>query len=74
VDSPAGRKWLTKVNPNPQWVPAELPAEAVVFLSSGAADGLTGRFLSVDSDLPDQARRAADIRHRDVLQIRFAPD
>jgi NAD(P)-dependent dehydrogenase (short-subunit alcohol dehydrogenase family) len=74
VDSPAGRRWLTKVNPNPQWVPAELPAEAVVFLCSGAADGLTGRFLSVDSDLPDQARRSADIRQRDVLQIRFAPD
>jgi NAD(P)-dependent dehydrogenase (short-subunit alcohol dehydrogenase family) len=74
VDSPAGRKWLTKVNPNPQWVPADLPAEAVVFLSSGAADGLTGRFVSVDADLPDQARRAADIRRRDVLQIRFAPD
>ena len=74
VDSPAGRKWLTKVNPNPQWVPAELPAEAVVFLVSGAADGLTGRFLSVDWDLPDLARRAADIERRDVLQLRFVPD
>jgi NAD(P)-dependent dehydrogenase (short-subunit alcohol dehydrogenase family) len=74
VDSPAGRRWLTKVNPNPQWVPAELPAEAVVFLVSGAADGLTGRFLSVDWDLPDLARRAADIERRDVLQLRFVPD
>jgi NAD(P)-dependent dehydrogenase (short-subunit alcohol dehydrogenase family) len=74
VDSPAGRQWLTKVNPNPQWVPAELPAEAVVFLVSGAADGLTGRFLSVDWDLPDLARRAEDIERRDVLQLRFVPD
>ena len=62
------------MNPNPQWVPAELPAEAVVFLVSGAADGLTGRFLSVDWDLPDLARRAADIERRDVLQLRFVPD
>jgi 3-oxoacyl-[acyl-carrier protein] reductase len=74
VDSPAGRQWLTKVNPNPQWVPAELPAEAVVFLVSGAADGLTGRFLSVEWDLPDLARRATDIERRDVLQLRFVPD
>jgi NAD(P)-dependent dehydrogenase (short-subunit alcohol dehydrogenase family) len=74
VDSPTGRKWLTKVNPNPQWVPAELPASAVVFLASGDADGLTGRFLSADWDLPDLARRAADIERRDVLQLRFAPE
>src|SRR5258708_277930 len=38
VDSPAGRKWLTKVNPSPRWVPAALPAHAAVFLASGAAD------------------------------------
>jgi NAD(P)-dependent dehydrogenase (short-subunit alcohol dehydrogenase family) len=74
VDSPAGRKWLTQVNPNPNWVPAELPANAVVFLSSGEADGLTGRFLSVDWDLPELAGRATDIAERDVLQLRFAPD
>jgi 3-oxoacyl-[acyl-carrier protein] reductase len=35
---------------------------------------LTGRFLSVDWDLPDLARRAADIERRDVLQLRFVPD
>jgi NAD(P)-dependent dehydrogenase (short-subunit alcohol dehydrogenase family) len=74
VDSPAGRKWLTKVNPSPRWVPAESPADAVVFLASGAADGLTGRFLSVDWDLPDLARRAADIERRDVLQLRLNSD
>jgi len=74
VDSPAGRKWLTRVNPNPQWVPAELPADAVVFLVSGVADGLSGRFLSVEWDLHELARRAPDIVDRDVLQLRFAPD
>lgn len=73
MDSPAGRKWLTRVNPSPRWVPAGLPADAVVVLASGAADGLAGRFLSVDRDLPDLARRAADIEWRDVLQPRFVP-
>jgi NAD(P)-dependent dehydrogenase (short-subunit alcohol dehydrogenase family) len=74
VDSPAGRKWLTRVNPNPQWVPAELPADAVVFLASGEADGLSGRFLSVDWDLHELARRAEGIAIRDVLQLRLAAD
>ena len=54
-------------------VPAEVPAAAVVFLVSGEADGLNGRFLSVGWDLPDLARRAAEVAARDVLQIRFAP-
>jgi NAD(P)-dependent dehydrogenase (short-subunit alcohol dehydrogenase family) len=71
VDSAAGRRWLTKVNPNPRWVPAEAPAAAVVLLASGEADGLTGRFLSVDWDLAGLARRAGDIAARDVLQLRL---
>jgi NAD(P)-dependent dehydrogenase (short-subunit alcohol dehydrogenase family) len=74
VYTETGRKWLAPLvdeQPYPE-VPVEVPAAAVVFLASGEADGLTGRFLSVDWDLPDLARRAADIAARDVLQIRFA--
>jgi NAD(P)-dependent dehydrogenase (short-subunit alcohol dehydrogenase family) len=74
VESPAGRRWLTRVNPNPQWVPAEAPAAAVVLLASGEADGLTGRFLSVDWDLAGLAQRAEDIGARDVLQLRLMAD
>jgi NAD(P)-dependent dehydrogenase (short-subunit alcohol dehydrogenase family) len=74
MDSPAGYKWLRRVNPNPVWVPAHRPAEATVFLASGQADGLSGRFVSIDWDLQDLARRAGDIAQRDVLQLRFAPD
>jgi NAD(P)-dependent dehydrogenase (short-subunit alcohol dehydrogenase family) len=71
VDSAAGRKWLTRVNPNPQWVPAELPAQAVVFLGSGQADGLSGRVLSVDWDLEELARQSGALSDRDALQLRF---
>jgi NAD(P)-dependent dehydrogenase (short-subunit alcohol dehydrogenase family) len=73
VESPAGRKWLTNVNPNPQWVPAELPAATVVRLVSGEADGLTGRFLSVDWDLAGLSERADEIAARDALQLRLTP-
>jgi NAD(P)-dependent dehydrogenase (short-subunit alcohol dehydrogenase family) len=74
VYTPAGRKWLAPLvaeQPYPA-VAAEVPGAAVVFLASGEADGLSGRFLSVDWDLNDLARRAADIAARDVLQIRFS--
>jgi NAD(P)-dependent dehydrogenase (short-subunit alcohol dehydrogenase family) len=71
VESAAGHRWLTKVNPNPRWVPAEAPAAAVVLLASGEADGLSGRFLSVDWDLAGLAQRAEDIAARDVLQLRL---
>jgi NAD(P)-dependent dehydrogenase (short-subunit alcohol dehydrogenase family) len=71
VNSPAGRQWLTRVNPSPQWIPAEAPAQAVVFLGSGKADGLSGRVLSIDWDLQELARQSDDISSRDVLQLRF---
>jgi NAD(P)-dependent dehydrogenase (short-subunit alcohol dehydrogenase family) len=72
VDSPAGRRWLTNVNPNPDWVPAERPAEMVVQLVSGPADHLTGRFLSVDWDLAELIGRAGEIAERDLLQLRLS--
>jgi NAD(P)-dependent dehydrogenase (short-subunit alcohol dehydrogenase family) len=71
VESPAGRKWLTRVNPNPDWVPADRPAEMVLTLVSGRADGLTGRLISVEWDLDELAGRAEEIAERDLLQLRL---
>jgi NAD(P)-dependent dehydrogenase (short-subunit alcohol dehydrogenase family) len=73
VDSPAGRQWLTRVNPNPEWVPAERPAQMVLRLVSGQADDLTGRLISVDWDLAELADRAPEIAERDLLQLRLNP-
>jgi NAD(P)-dependent dehydrogenase (short-subunit alcohol dehydrogenase family) len=71
VDSPAGRRWLTRVSPNPQWVAADRPAEMVLELVSGRADGLSGRLVSVEWDLAELAERAAEIGERDLLQLRL---
>jgi NAD(P)-dependent dehydrogenase (short-subunit alcohol dehydrogenase family) len=72
VDSPAGRRWLTKVNPNPQWVPAERPAEMVLDLVSGRADALSGRLVSVEWDLAELVTRAPEIVEHDLLQLRLS--
>ena len=75
VRTEAGQRWLAPgvgqlVYPD---VPPELAAGEIVFLVSGEADGLSGRFLHTGWDLRDLARRAADLTERDALQIRLVP-
>ena len=48
-----------------------MPADAVAFLATGAADALSGRFFAVRDDvrsLPSELRRCAD---GDYFQIRL---
>jgi NAD(P)-dependent dehydrogenase (short-subunit alcohol dehydrogenase family) len=56
----------------PALVPAEKAAEAVVFVASGQADALSGRFIDVTiDDVADLARRADQIRQNDLLAMRL---
>ncbi len=73
MQSEAGQKW------EPGYAaalrdfatPVELAAELCVFLASGSADGLAGRFISVDDDFRGMARRAAEIRAGDLYTLRL---
>lgn len=76
LENEPGKQWLlpmVKQAPHVE-VPPEVPAEAIAFLVSGEADGLTGRLLHATWDLRELARRAGDIIESDLLQIRFAKD
>jgi NAD(P)-dependent dehydrogenase (short-subunit alcohol dehydrogenase family) len=75
IGGPAGQKWIMPNVKTMHYTPitAEVPARQVLFLVSGEADGLTGRFLQASWDLRDLASRADDIAERDVLQLRLAP-
>jgi NAD(P)-dependent dehydrogenase (short-subunit alcohol dehydrogenase family) len=56
----------------PALVPPERAAEAVVFVASGQADALSGRFVDVTvDDVADLARRADEIRRDDLLAMRL---
>jgi len=56
----------------PALVPPERAAEAVVYVASGRADALSGRFIDVTvDDVSDLARRAHQIQQDDLLAMRL---
>jgi hypothetical protein len=68
--SAAGRHWLGDVIAAMRFVPAEIPAAAIVLLASGRADELSGRWLDAVDDINGIAAQAADVRDRDLFQLR----
>ena len=68
--SPAGRS----VARTAEWhVSPEKAGRLAVFLASGRADGLSGRFLAVEWDLEGQADRADQLAGTDALTLRLVP-
>jgi len=77
LDSDAGRLWLGAVAAELDglpWIGADVPAAAVLFLASGQADSLSGRFLQVSDDLEDLVRRAEEIVATNSYQLRYQAD
>ena len=70
--SAAGRRWLGDVIGAMRFVPAEVPAAAVVLLASGQADELSGCWLDAADDIRAIAVRAADVRAHGLFQLRRA--
>jgi 3-oxoacyl-[acyl-carrier protein] reductase len=72
LGSEAGRRWLPKYAESlARGTPIEWASEICLFLASGAADGLSGCFLSVNDDYRDLARRADEIKEGDMYTLRL---
>jgi NAD(P)-dependent dehydrogenase (short-subunit alcohol dehydrogenase family) len=74
LDSPAGQKWqpgLRQVFDAGRDVSPEEAARLTVYLASGQADVLTGRYLPVSDDIPDLVRHAAEIKENDRYTMRL---
>jgi NAD(P)-dependent dehydrogenase (short-subunit alcohol dehydrogenase family) len=71
--SPAGQRWSVEAGAVLKQLeaPPERCADLCVFLASGKADGLSGRFLSVFDNVEDLAHRAAEVQRDDLYALRL---
>jgi NAD(P)-dependent dehydrogenase (short-subunit alcohol dehydrogenase family) len=73
IESSEGQRWLPMSRE--MWranaIPAEPVGEAVAFLATGQADGLSGRYLRVADDLKDLTDRTEDINSNDLRSLRL---
>lgn len=53
------------------YAPIEQSVALVLFLASGQADTLSGRFLSIEDDLNELVRRRAEIEQADLYTLQF---
>jgi NAD(P)-dependent dehydrogenase (short-subunit alcohol dehydrogenase family) len=69
----AGRKYLPRFGEMIQRgnTGTDAAANCCVFLASGAADGLSGRYLSATEDYRSLTARAAEIRERELQVLRL---
>jgi NAD(P)-dependent dehydrogenase (short-subunit alcohol dehydrogenase family) len=70
----AGRKYIPEFGERAARGASDpaLAAECCVFLASGAADALSGRYLSATEDFRALAARAAEIKEQNLQVLRFA--
>jgi hypothetical protein len=68
-ESSAGRRWLDSGTHD--WLSPERAGELSVFLASGRADALSGRFIHVLDDVHELVRRSEEIRQDDLYVLRL---
>jgi NAD(P)-dependent dehydrogenase (short-subunit alcohol dehydrogenase family) len=64
--------WLAETFAQGQDVPPQLAGRLVLFLASGQADALSGRFFDVADDMAEVVRRAEEIKAGDLCTLRMA--
>jgi NAD(P)-dependent dehydrogenase (short-subunit alcohol dehydrogenase family) len=76
VRTEAGRKWVphmaAMVESGRAFTGTEKCAACCVYLASGAADALTGRYLSATEDYEALAARAEEVREHDLQMLRLS--
>jgi NAD(P)-dependent dehydrogenase (short-subunit alcohol dehydrogenase family) len=65
--------WLVEKLEKGEVLPPERAGQLIVFLASGKADGLSGRFLAVEWEVEDLAWRAGEIANTHALTLRLVP-
>jgi hypothetical protein len=68
--SKGGQKWLPELQETPTISPERI-MEVVVFLASGHADILSGRFVQMTDDIPELVREGERIRRDNLYSLRL---
>jgi NAD(P)-dependent dehydrogenase (short-subunit alcohol dehydrogenase family) len=63
--------WLAQTFQEGRDVPPEKAAQLVLFLASGRADGLSGRFFDVAEDAEGMVQRAEEVKAKDLYLLRM---
>jgi NAD(P)-dependent dehydrogenase (short-subunit alcohol dehydrogenase family) len=71
--SESGRKWLPDFAPNhaANAQPPDRAAELCLYLASGKADALSGRYINVRDDVEELTKRADEIKQQDLYALRL---
>jgi NAD(P)-dependent dehydrogenase (short-subunit alcohol dehydrogenase family) len=73
--TPEGHKWVphfkAMVESGHVFTGTEMCAECCVYLASGAADALSGRFIDATGDYRALASRAGEINEKDLQVLRL---
>jgi NAD(P)-dependent dehydrogenase (short-subunit alcohol dehydrogenase family) len=67
---PSIERWFRDAFANQEDVPAESAASLVVYLASGAADVLSGRYIFATDDVAQMVARADEIEEHDLYVLR----
>ncbi len=67
---PSIEQWFADAFASQAEVPAESAASLVVYLASGAADALSGRYIPATGDVAAMAARADEIQEHDLYVLR----
>jgi NAD(P)-dependent dehydrogenase (short-subunit alcohol dehydrogenase family) len=73
MDAPPGSPaaWIQQEVAAGRTVPPALPARVLVYLASGRADALSGRYLTAHDDVAAMVRRAPEIQRDDLYTLRL---
>ncbi len=74
IDSDEGKKyvsWFAGIFTGGRDVPPEMSADLVAFLASGQANSLSGRYISVEHNLPEMLQHVEEILQNDLYAMRL---
>jgi NAD(P)-dependent dehydrogenase (short-subunit alcohol dehydrogenase family) len=71
--APEGQRWLHWARGvyEERAIPPERATQLCVYLASGRADGLSGRYIDVYLDIEELVQRVAEVRERDLFTLRM---